>query len=109
MFQVMSPLSNGHGVASDAHQSSANGVSAVRRGSDVHMGGVDDDTQPFQDVPQMQPPPLSARRSGVETASGVMVAATQVSQRSAVTSVPPGVSPSAILNDTSTTKTSDPS
>ncbi|PKS06850.1 hypothetical protein jhhlp_006926 [Lomentospora prolificans] len=105
-FQVMSPLSNGHGASSDANQG-GNGVPA-RRGSDVAMSGVDDDTQPFSEVPQMQPPPLSARRPGVEN-TRVAVVATQVSQRSAVTSVPPGVSPSAILNDASSTKTSDPS
>ncbi|SPO00510.1 related to 26S proteasome subunit YTA7 [Cephalotrichum gorgonifer] len=106
-FQVMSPRSNGHGLDS-AHNSVPNGTPTRTRGGDVVMGGTDDDTQPFTDVPQMQPPPVSARRSGAESASGA-VATTQVSQRSAVTSMPQGVSPSGIINDASTTKTSDPS
>lgn len=103
-FQVMSPGPNGNGVTSATEP-----VETARRGSDVQMGGVDEDTQPFTDVPQMQPPPPSARRSIQTESASAGVVATQVSQVSAVTSVPPGVSPSAIINDASTTKTSDPS
>lgn len=108
-FQVMSPRSNGYGVASaEASHNLSNGTPTKSRGADVQMGGTDDETQPFSGVPQMQPPPLSLRKSGFESTSGA-AATTQVSQKSAVTSVPEGVSPSAIINEASTTKTSDPS
>lgn len=107
-FQVMSPRFNGHALES-THQDLPNGTPTKSRESDVHMGGTDEETQPFSDVPQMQPPPLSARRSGLEPPASGAAAMTQVSQRSAVTSLPQGMSPSAIINDASTTKTSDPS
>ncbi|UQC78451.1 ATPase [Colletotrichum lupini] len=96
-FQVMSPGPSG-GVGS--HQQS-NGTSNPSRQSDVHMSGVDDDDT-TQDS-SMQPPPQWPPQGNATTG------ATQVSQRSVITTVPPGMSPSAIVNDASTTKTSDPS
>jgi len=62
----------------------------------------------------MGPPPLAARAEHkqaeeAEQSQPTTQGATQVSQRSAVTSLPRGVSPSAVENDASTTKTSDPS
>lgn len=107
-FQVMSPRSNGHTLGS-APNDLPNGTPTKSGACDIHMGGTDEETQPFSDVPQMQPPPLSARRSGVEPPASGAAAMTQISQRSAVTSLPQGMSPSAIINDASTTKTSDPS
>ncbi|KAK1969520.1 ATPase [Colletotrichum sublineola] len=98
-FQVMSP---GPGGTSEAQQQS-NGVSNPSRQSDVHMSGIDDDTTQDSSMhPPSQWPPQANPTTG---ATGF----TQVSQRSVVTTVPPGMSPSAIVNDASTTKTSDPS
>ncbi|WYZ40594.1 hypothetical protein EsH8_IV_000935 [Colletotrichum jinshuiense] len=103
-FQVMSP---GPGGSSEAHQQS-NGASNPSRQSDVHMSGVDDDTT--QDS-SMQPPsqwPSQDPRSANQ-ATGANTGTNQLSQRSVITTVPPGMSPSALANDASTTKTSDPS
>ncbi|KAJ9155018.1 AAA-domain-containing protein [Pleurostoma richardsiae] len=99
-FQVMSPLSNGHVGGSDSHQTSNGTTVPSRRPGE---GGVDDDSQPDS---QMRPPPLFPQSTSMRATAG---GATQISQVSAVTSLPPGVSPSAVLNDASTTKTSDPS
>ncbi|KAF5004259.1 hypothetical protein FDECE_9236 [Fusarium decemcellulare] len=99
-FQVRSPLSNGHGASGQDSHPLSNGTTHPS-GEDVQMSGVDDDTQP---VSQMGPPPKSQ-----EQASMAPTAMTQISQKSAVTSLPPGVSPSAVINEASTTKTSDPS
>ena len=93
-FQVKSPQHN-----TEQHDSLApsNGTSDPS-GGDVQMSGVDDETQPGS---EMGPPPKSQNRS--------QAGMTQISQKSAVTSLPPGVSPSAVVNEASTTKTSDPS
>jgi ATPase family AAA domain-containing protein 2 len=103
-FQVMSPLSNGHGTTSASHPTS-NGLLNTSRQSDVHMSGVDDETQPIAEAGEMKPPSQAADDVSAKGAGGL----TQMSQKSAITSVPPGVSPSALVNDASTTKTSDPS
>jgi ATPase family AAA domain-containing protein 2 len=90
-FQVRgSPFND---LVNDSHGLS-NGTSDPS-GGDVQMSGVDD-SQSLSNTSGMAPPPKSA-------------AATQISQRSAVTSLPPGVSPSQVINEASTTKTSDPS
>ncbi|KAK3380216.1 hypothetical protein B0T24DRAFT_186447 [Lasiosphaeria ovina] len=107
---MMSPPPNGH-VGSSESRPLTNGTPAPSRpdGDDVEMGGLDD-TQPHSghnadlNGPyrwRLEPRPLGD--------STVATAGTQISQRSALTAVPAGVSPSAILNDASTTKTSDPS
>ncbi|KAH6654099.1 hypothetical protein BKA67DRAFT_658425 [Truncatella angustata] len=111
-FQVMSPLSNGLGVSSESHNQS-NGTSFPSRplGDDVQMADVD--TQPGNYGTPMQPPasqwprmaPQPLNLSTRATPGGT----TQISQISAVQSLPAGVSPTALANDASTTKTSDPS
>ncbi|KAF4981927.1 hypothetical protein FZEAL_2359 [Fusarium zealandicum] len=98
-FQVRSPLSNGHGASGQDSHPLSNGTTHPS-GEDVQMGGVYEDTQP---VSEMGPPPKSQDQSMAHTAM------TQISQKSAVTTLPPGVSPSAVINEASTTKTSDPS
>lgn len=98
-FQVRSPLSNSNGTAESHPQS--NGTSLPKE-ADVQMSGVDDQTQPMTQESAMGPPSKSQDPS----AKTYM---TQISQKSAVTSLPPGVSPSAVINEASTTKTSDPS
>lgn len=90
-FQVRGSPLNDH--ANDSHNMS-NGTLDPSSG-DVQMSGVDD-TQSMSESSGMGPPPKSA-------------ATTQISQRSAITSLPPGVSPSQVINEASTTKTSDPS
>jgi len=108
-FMVMSPKSNGHTESSHSHPLT-NGTSMMSNqgGEDVVMSDISLNTQSDQaSGPLFQwglPPPR--RRLGDSTRA---IAGTQMSQRSAVTTVPPGVSPSAIINDASTTKTSEPS
>lgn len=80
----------------------SNGTSHAAVESDVQMSGVDDSHQE-SNVSDMAPPPRS------QDASNAATGMTQISQKSAVTALPPGVSPSAVINDASTTKTSDPS
>jgi ATPase family AAA domain-containing protein 2 len=110
-FQVMSPLSNGMGGSSESHNHT-NGTSVPSRitSDDVQMTDVD--TQREHDGSPMQPPsqwprmtPRALNLSTRATTGGT----TQISQVSAVQSLPAGVSPSALANDASTTKTSDPS
>jgi len=110
-FRLMSPNVPSNGRAAEADHSLSNGTSVPSRtnGEDTEMGGVDEErTQPFS---QMGPPsqwPQAEHRSA-ELSGRATAGNTQVSQVSALTTIPPGVSPSAILNDASTTKTSDPS
>ncbi|KAF7556750.1 hypothetical protein G7046_g6220 [Stylonectria norvegica] len=100
-FQVRSPLSNGHGSSGQEPHPLSNGTSLPSVEVDVEMGGVDDNTQAMSEMG----PPLKSQEQGSLAHTGM----TQISQRSAVTSLPAGVSPSAVVNDASTTKTSDPS
>ncbi|KAJ0108610.1 hypothetical protein J7T55_015044 [Diaporthe amygdali] len=98
-FRVMSPEERD--AAGDTHMSNGNSVpSRIPEES-----GGDEATQPLS---QMGPPPAVQRSittsSVVRNAAGVE---TQVSQVSALTSLPHGVSPSAVLNEASTTN--DPS
>ncbi|KAL2164656.1 hypothetical protein VTH06DRAFT_3873 [Thermothelomyces fergusii] len=108
---IMSPESKGHGASTDSHHHLTNGTPGPSRadGEDVQMGGLDDDTQPTGPRPDLvsplQWPQLGNRLPPGDSARAT--AGTQFSQRSAVTSIPPGVSPSAVLNEASTTKTSD--
>lgn len=102
-FQVRSPLSNGHGTG-NVHPLS-NGTShldADQTGDvDVQMSGVDDSTQA---ISEMGPPPKSQDQHSMAP-----TAMTQISQKSVVTSLPVGMSPSAVVNEASTTKSTDPS
>lgn len=95
-FQAKPPPADD--VASGESQPLSNGNS-YPSGEDVQMSGVDDGARAVSD---MGPPPRSQNPSSV--ADGEMA---QVSQRSAITSLPPGVSPSAVVNDASTTRTSE--
>ncbi|KAJ4292277.1 TAT-binding protein-like protein 7, AAA ATPase [Collariella sp. IMI 366227] len=107
----MSPPSKGRGSASDSHHAT-NGTSVPSRtdGEDVQMSGLDYETQPMSGprpdlTSPFQWPQLGGRPPVADSARAT--AGTGLSQRSAITSVPPGVTPSAIVNDASTTKTSD--
>ncbi|KAM3509658.1 hypothetical protein MY10362_000452 [Beauveria mimosiformis] len=86
-FQLRSPEppAEAHGLS--------NGDSVPSKDTDVEMSGTGDETQSASQA--MGPPPFKSP------------APTQPSQRSALTSLPPGVPPSAVANDASTTKTSD--
>ncbi|CAK7227083.1 TAT-binding protein-like protein 7, AAA ATPase [Sporothrix curviconia] len=89
------PSSNGF----HAHLSNGNSVpSAANGGEDVEMEGSGIDAP----AATAAPPQAWPRTSAVVTQAN-----TQVSQVSALTSLPPGMSPSAIVNEASTTKTSD--
>ncbi|KAL2126644.1 hypothetical protein VTI74DRAFT_480 [Chaetomium olivicolor] len=107
----MSPPSKGHAGTSDSHHLT-NGTSVPSRtdGEDVQMSGLDDETQPLSGPRPDLTSPLQWPQLGGRPPLGDSTRATAgtgLSQRSAITSVPPGVPPSAILNDASTTKTSD--
>ncbi|KAL2015855.1 hypothetical protein VTK56DRAFT_4688 [Thermocarpiscus australiensis] len=108
---ILSPKSNGHADTSGSHPlTNGTSVPSRRDGEDVHMGGLDDETQPMSGnrgdmmSPVQWPPPGGRHPLGDSSRA---TAGTQLSQRSAITPLPPGVSPSAILNEASTTKTSD--
>ncbi|PNY26959.1 Tat-binding-like protein 7 [Tolypocladium capitatum] len=99
-FQLRSPLLNGHGEQGQEPHPLSNGSCDAPREMDTQMSGVEEDTQRATQVSAMGPPPRSDDRP---------TGAPRISQMSAVTSLPPGVSPSAVINEASTTKTSDPS
>ncbi|KAL2016030.1 hypothetical protein VTK56DRAFT_4340 [Thermocarpiscus australiensis] len=108
---IMSLESNGHADTTDSHRLT-NGTSVPSRpdNEDIHMSGVDDEAQLMSGsrpdlVSPLQWPHLGRRPPLGDSTRAT--AGTQFSQRSAVTSVPPGVPPSAIVNDASTTKTSE--
>lgn len=102
-FQVRSPQPNGLGVSGQDVHPLSNGASYNEEG-DVQMSGVEEDAHLASQASDMGPPAKSQNQSSLAP-TGL----TQISQRSAVTSLPPGVSPSAVINEASTTKTSDPS
>jgi hypothetical protein len=103
-FQVRSPPFSGQDVSASHSHSLSNGTSHPSKSEDVQMSGMEDETQNVSQVPDMAPPPKSQEQLD-KGAAGM----TQISQKSAVIALPPGVSPSAIINEASTTKTSDPS
>ncbi|KAG5924515.1 hypothetical protein E4U42_004618 [Claviceps africana] len=77
---------------------------------DVQMSGIEDPLDRLagastQGSGIMGPPTKSEASSVKDHHTGL----TRISQRSAVTSLPPGVSPPAVINDASSTKSSDPS
>lgn len=110
-FQVMSPRSNGHGAGSGSHLTNGNSVPSRHNGDDTEMGGMEEETQPNSGHSAfMRPPwPPAAGSRVLGESTRATAGTTQISQVSAITSIPPGMSPSAIVNDASTTKTSDPS
>lgn len=109
-FQVIRNLSNGITEVA-ASNSTTNGTSVPSRTADedVQMGDAED--HPGR-LSSMQPPsqwPRITPRSPDSSAMATPGMKTRISQVSAVQSLPPGVSPSALINDASTTRTSDPS
>ncbi|KAK8090184.1 Tat-binding-like protein 7 [Apiospora hydei] len=112
-FQVMSPLSNGHGKSSSSQHVVSNGTSFPSKatGEDVQMEDVSDmaDTTTSPTRPASQWPDIQQRPLNLSTRATTGGTTAQISQVSAVQSLPPGVSPSALVNDAATTKTTDPS
>ncbi|TFB05890.1 Tat-binding-like protein [Trichoderma ghanense] len=106
-FQIRSPLSNGHGGSGrDEEHQLSNGVADLSKEGDVQMSGTDDSTQVALSQTQSSPMGPPPRSSEGGSSRNLATMGTQVSQRSAVTALPPGVSPSAVINEASTTKTS---
>ncbi|KAI0408788.1 hypothetical protein F4802DRAFT_367372 [Xylaria palmicola] len=108
-FQVIGDLSNG-ATEVVASSTTTNGTSVPSRSTDedVQMGNTDSSSvrhSPMQ--PPSQWPRMPQRSLGTSTMA--TPGRTQLSQVSAVQPLPPGVSPSALANDASTTRTSDPS
>ncbi|KAI3399064.1 hypothetical protein diail_7864 [Diaporthe ilicicola] len=100
-FRVMSPEERDQ--AGDSRMSNGNSVPSRL----PEESGGDEATQPSS---QMGPPPVVQRSSttaSVRIVTGGETQVSQVSQVSALTSLPYGVSPSAVLNEASTTN--DPS
>ncbi|KAI0202205.1 hypothetical protein F4808DRAFT_82591 [Astrocystis sublimbata] len=109
-FQVIGDLPQGTSGTTASH-TTTNGTSVPSRDTDgdVQMS----DTQSLPGPSPMHPPPSQwphmPSRSIDTSVMATPGARTQFSQISAVQSLPAGVSPSALLNDASTTRTSDPS
>lgn len=113
-FQVIGDLING--IDEDSPSPAPAAMSGG--GPITSTAAPSEDTQ-MTDVEQvshgntaMQPPsqwPRIEQRPVDLSARGTIGADTQLSQRSAVQTLPHGMSPSALVNDASTTKTSDPS
>ncbi|KAI1144374.1 AAA-domain-containing protein [Hypoxylon sp. FL0543] len=111
-FQVIGEESVTNGEDSPS-VTTTNGTSVPSRAvdDDVHMTEADNHAPGGINTP-MQPPSQLARmevRSFQTSVRATPGGTNQISQVSAVQSLPPGVSPSALVNDASTTKTSDPS
>ncbi|KAL7627078.1 TAT-binding protein-like protein 7, AAA ATPase [Parahypoxylon ruwenzoriense] len=109
-FQLIGDEANGDEDDSPPHPT-ANGASVPSRrvGDDIPMADADGQAPGGQDT-SMQPPSQWPRMEirSVDTSVRATTGGTnQISQVSAVQSLPAGVSPSALLNDASTTKTSD--
>ncbi|KXJ97591.1 hypothetical protein Micbo1qcDRAFT_156518 [Microdochium bolleyi] len=112
-FQVIGDLPNG--MDEDSPSPAPGALSGDVTAS---LGAVAGEDTQMTDADQvhgnvaMQPPsqwPRIEQRPVDLSARATAGADTQLSQRSAVQALPPGVSPSALANDASTTKTSDPS
>ncbi|KUI60091.1 hypothetical protein VP1G_07337 [Cytospora mali] len=97
-FRVMSP--DGSDMA-DSHMTNGDSVPSRRLPEE---GGTDEATQRSS---QMGPPPTVQRPNTSFSVRATAGGTQQISQVSALTSLPPGVSPSAVLNEASTTN--DPS
>ncbi|KAI8960293.1 AAA-domain-containing protein [Daldinia sp. FL1419] len=113
-FQVIGEDAITNGDSSLSHDI-INGTSIPSRALDDDATMTDIDSQPPPgglNLP-MQPPsqwPAMPLHQSLHTSTQATTGGTnQFSQISAVQSLPPGVSPSALINDASTTKTSDPS
>ncbi|KAI5859368.1 AAA-domain-containing protein [Durotheca rogersii] len=111
-FQLIGDEANGDKDDSLLHPT-VNGTSVPSRddGDDVTMTDIEGQTLEGPNT-SMQPPSQWPRMDirSIHTSVHVTTGGTnQMSQVSAVQSLPAGVSPSALINDASTTKTSDPS
>lgn len=101
-FQLIGTTAHSSARSSDQH-STTNGTSVPSRAADEDVPMTNSAMQP-----PSQWPPIEAR--SIHTSTRATVGdITQISQISAVQSLPAGISPSALVNDASTTKTSDPS
>ena len=102
LVHPLHPSSLSNGISADSrHSNPQNGTSVPSRedGEDVHMGGTDDQVQ--LQTPNQQWPTMPA---GASNLSNYATAAnTQISQRSAFQEISHGTSPSALINDASTT------
>ncbi|RYO76823.1 hypothetical protein DL762_009679 [Monosporascus cannonballus] len=111
-FQLIGPAANASGESSRQH-TGTNGTSVPSRGPDEDAHTVTNGIRvPVDPTSPMQPPSQWPRMNpgSVHTSTRATAGdSTQICQISAVQSLPPGVSPSALINDASTTKTSDPS
>lgn len=116
-FQVIGAAANGSNGPSHEHPNT-NGTSVPSQpGGDLQMSNSDvsghaapaSPMQPPNQWPPSQWPRMEPGSVHTSTRAVGGGDTTQISQISAVQSLPPGVSPSALLNDASTTKTSDPS
>ncbi|XP_044724257.1 ATPase family associated with various cellular activities (AAA) domain-containing protein [Hirsutella rhossiliensis] len=113
-FQLRSPPTNGHGEREQGQehqrqQTMSNGDATsfeTPKVADVRMSGVDEDAEAAPSSSVMGPPP---KADGDQPVSKSQAGMTQISQKSAVTPLPHGVSPSAVINEAASTKTSDPS
>ncbi|KAI3336718.1 AAA-domain-containing protein [Xylariaceae sp. AK1471] len=109
-FQVIGYLPNGTAEATSSNVAT-NGTSVPSRATDEDIQMPDVDNFTGRLVSPMKPPsqwPRIPPRS-LDTSTRATGGTTQISQVSAVQSLPPGVSPSALVNDASSTRTSDPS
>lgn len=101
LAHVLDSSSLSNGILADSGHSNPNGTSVPSRedGEDVHMGGTDDQAQ--LQTPHQQWPSMPAATSNISNnATG---ANTQISQRSGFQEISHGTSPSALINDASTT------
>ncbi|KJZ72881.1 hypothetical protein HIM_07644 [Hirsutella minnesotensis 3608] len=109
-FQLRSPPHNGPGEQRpEPPHPLSNGTShsfEAAKDGDVRMSGTDESNEHGAVTPAMGPPPKS---EGDLSGSKIHTGMTQISQKSAMTPLPPGVSPSAVINEAASTKTSDPS
>ncbi|OTB08324.1 hypothetical protein M426DRAFT_19002 [Hypoxylon sp. CI-4A] len=113
-FQVIGDEPAPNGESSLLPNTTANGISAPSQSADEDISMAETDNQVAPNGPSlpMQPPsqrPRMEARSVQTSMQATPGGMSRFSQISAVQSLPAGVSPSALLNDASTTKTSDPS
>lgn len=111
-FQVIGDVASTNGGTSQPNPTQ-NGTSVPSRAADgdVPMTDADSLAVGAPNTP-MQPPsqwPRMEARSLHTSVQATPGGTNNISQISAVQSLPPGVSPSALINEASTTKTSDPS
>ncbi|PHH64657.1 hypothetical protein CDD81_4098 [Ophiocordyceps australis] len=106
-FQLCSPPLHSQGDKDqDFEHGLSNGTPCKVRGN-IDLDTVMSGTNEAGGAPIVMGPPPAIDGQSLTPKDQASMA--QISQRSAVTALPAGVSPSAVLNEASTTKTSDPS